>query len=261
MSSPAVSSNGAMRHVLITGAAQGIGAGVARYLASRGYRIAAADLNEASCQATVNGLPGSGHSAWRMDVAQEPSVDTTFAAIEAEHGPVDAIVCAAGILILHEGERRLIADTELDEWELTHAVNTRGTFLCTRAFVRARRLRAVDHGRIVTFSSCAAQLGGYRSSSAYISSKAAVLGYTKALARETAGMGITVNGIAPGLIDTAMLRLSMAPGQEAAAAANIPLGRLGQPDDIAAAIAFLISPEASYITGTMTDVNGGYRMQ
>lgn len=251
----------APRHVLITGAAQGIGAGVARYLAARGYRIAATDRNEAACRDTVAGLPGSGHSAWCLDVAQEASVDATFSAIEAQQGLVDAIVCAAGILILHDGERRLIADTELDEWELTHAVNSRGTFLCTRAFVRARRRQPVDHGRIVTFSSCAAQLGGYRSSSAYISSKAAVLGYTKALARETAPMAITVNGIAPGLIDTAMLRLSLAPGQEAAAAANIPLGRLGQPDDIAAAIAFLISPEAAYITGTMTDVNGGYRMQ
>lgn len=249
------------RLVLVTGAAQGIGAGVSHYLARLGYRIAAVDLNEAACRDTAASLPGEGHSAWRMDIAQEHSVDNTFAAIEAEHGPVDVMVCAAGILILHDGERRLIADTSLDEWELTHAVNTRGTFLCTRAFVRARRDLAVEHARIVTFSSCAAQLGGYRSSSAYISSKAAILGYTKALARETAAMGITVNGVAPGLIDTAMLRLSLAPGQEEAAAANIPLGRLGQPDDIAAAIAFLVSPEAAYITGTMTDVNGGYRMQ
>ncbi|WP_178106626.1 SDR family NAD(P)-dependent oxidoreductase [Pseudomonas mangiferae] len=249
------------RLVLVTGAAQGIGAGVARYLAARGYRVAAADLKEAACRDTVAGLPGDGHSAWAMDISDERSVDGTYAAIEAAHGPVSALVCAAGILILHDGERRLIADTSLEEWELTHAVNTRGTFLCTRAFVRARRDTPVEHGRVVTFSSCAAQLGGYRSSSAYISSKAAVLGYTKALARETAAMGITVNGIAPGLIDTAMLRLSLADGQEAAAAANIPLGRLGQPDDIAATIAFLLSPEAGYLTGTMTDVNGGYRMQ
>lgn len=256
-----MSSNPLPRLVFITGAAQGIGAAVAHYLAQRGYRIAAADLNESACRDTVASLAGEGHSSWRMDISQEESVDTTYAAVEAAHGPVDAMICAAGILILHDGERRLIADTSLDEWELTHAVNTRGTFLCTRAFVRARRDTPVTHGRVITFSSCAAQLGGYRSSSAYISSKSAVLGYTKALARETALMGITVNGIAPGLIDTAMLRLSLAPGQEQAAAANIPVGRLGQPNDIAAAIGFLISPEASYITGTMTDVNGGYRMQ
>ncbi|WP_263143648.1 SDR family oxidoreductase [Pseudomonas sp. RIT-PI-AD] len=249
------------RLVLVTGAGQGIGAGVAAHLAKQGYRIAAADLNADKCADVVAALPGDGHSHWRMDVSSEREVDDTFAALEAQQGPVDALVCAAGILILHDGERRLIADTSLDEWELTHAVNTRGTFLCTRAYVRARRERPVEHGRIVTFSSCAAQLGGYRSSSAYISSKAAILGYTKALARESAAQGITVNGIAPGLIDTAMLRLSMQAGQEQAAAANIPLGRLGQPDDIAAAIGFLISPEASYITGTMTDVNGGYRMQ
>lgn len=250
------------RTVLITGAGQGIGAGLAKILANAGYRIVATDINQQNCENLITALDGSGHLAYRMDVSNEAEVQSVFADAETKLGAIDCLVCAAGILILHDGQRKLIVDTELDEWELTHAINTRGTFLCTREFVRARIKNPVSHGRVVTFSSCAAQLGGYRSSSAYISSKAAVLGYTKALAREVAEHQITVNGIAPGLIDTAMLRISMTQeGQAEAAAANIPLQRLGQVEDIAAAIQFLISEQAAYITGSMIDVNGGYRMQ
>ncbi|MGE8541825.1 MAG: SDR family NAD(P)-dependent oxidoreductase [Acinetobacter sp.] len=249
------------RTVLITGAGQGIGAGLAKILANAGYKIIATDINQQNCENLLRELTGTGHLAYGMDVSNEQQVLKVFADAEAKAGAIDCLVCAAGILILHDGQRKLIVDTDLSEWELTHAINTRGTFLCTREFVRTRIQKPVPHGRVVTFSSCAAQLGGYRSSSAYISSKAAVLGYTKALAREVAEHQITVNGIAPGLIDTAMLRLSMKDGQEQAAAANIPLQRLGQVEDIAAAIQFLISEQAAYITGSMIDVNGGYRMQ
>ena len=249
------------RTVLITGAGQGIGAGLAKILANAGYKIIATDINQQNCEKLLNDLAGTGHLAYGMDVSNEHQVQEVFADAESKTGAIDCLVCAAGILILHDGQRKLIVDTDLSEWEITHAINTRGTFLCTREFVRARIQNPVAHGRVVTFSSCAAQLGGYRSSSAYISSKAAVMGYTKALAREVAEHQITVNGIAPGLIDTAMLRLSMKDGQEQAAAANIPLQRLGQVEDIAAAIQFLISEQAAYITGSMIDVNGGYRMQ
>ena len=249
------------RLALVTGGARGIGAEICRQLAAQGMRIAVSDLNEQDCRPVAEALEGEGHSSWRMDIADETEVESTFDKIEAAHGPVSVLVCNAGILILHDGERAPIIDTSLDEWERTHSVNSRGTFLTSRAFMRRRVKAPVAHGRVITFSSCAAQLGGYRSSAAYISSKAAVLGYTKALAREAAPYNITVNGIAPGLIDTDMLRLSMAPGQEEASAANIPLKRLGLPSDIAAMVAFLVSENAGYVTGTMNDVNGGYRMQ
>ena len=206
-------------------------------------------------------LPGKGHSSWKMDVSSEDEVDGTFASIEDKYGPVAVLICNAGILILHNGQRLPIAETSLSEWERTHAVNTRGTFLCARAYLKARIGTPTPHGRIITFSSCAAQLGGYRSSSAYISSKSAILGFTRALAREAAPLGITVNGVAPGMIDTALMRQSIAPGQEKQAAANVPLGRLGETWEIAAVVSFLVSEAASYITGTMNDVNGGYRMQ
>src|SRR5437870_9549220 len=226
------------RLVLITGPARGIGAEISRQLAGGGYRVSVSDLDHGLCRAVAASLPGGGHGAWRIDVADEHEVENRFSDIEAAHGPIAALVCNAGILILHDGQRAPITETTLEEWERTHAVNTRGTFLCTRAYLRRRAIAPVAHGRIITFSSCAAQLGGYRSSASYISSKAAILGYTKALAREAAPLRITVNGIAPGLIDTDMLRLSMAPGQEETAASSIPLGRLGQPSDIAAAVEF-----------------------
>jgi NAD(P)-dependent dehydrogenase (short-subunit alcohol dehydrogenase family) len=249
------------RLALVTGAARGIGAEICRWLARGGYRVVVSDLDPRQCQAVAASLPGAGHGACRMDVSDEREVEDQFAALEAARGPIGVLVCCAGILILRDGQRTLVAETTLDDWERTHAVNTRGAFLCTRAFVRRRARAPVADGRIVLFSSCAAQLGGYRSSAAYISSKAAILGYTKALAREVAPMGITVNGIAPGLIDTDMLRAAMGPEQEEAAARSIPLGRLGQPSEIAAAVEFLVSTQAGYLTGTMTDVNGGHRMQ
>jgi NAD(P)-dependent dehydrogenase (short-subunit alcohol dehydrogenase family) len=141
-------------------------------------------------------------------------------------------------------------------------VNATGTFLCARAFLRRRQERPVAEGRVVTVSSVAAQLGGYNASAAYIAAKAAVLGLTKAIAREGAALGITANAVAPGLIDTDMMRLAAGgAGPTPASAANVPLGRLGQPRDVAEAVAFLASPASAYLTGTTLDVNGGYRMQ
>ncbi len=249
------------RLAMVTGGAQGIGAEICRRLVADGMRVVVTDIQGDAAQVVAGQLPGAGHDSAQMDVSSETSVESAFARVEDKHGPVSVLVCNAGILILHDGQRLPIAQTSLDEWERTHAINTRGTFLCARAFLRSRTITPVPHGRIITFSSCAAQLGGYRSSAAYISSKSAILGFTKALARESAGFGITVNGIAPGLIDTAMLRMSMPPGQEAAATVAIPLGRLGETSDIAAVVSFLVSEQAAYVTGTMNDVNGGYRMQ
>ena len=181
---------------------------------------------------------------------------------EAKAGET-VLVSAAGLLLFQaNGERPLIKDTTLDIWERSFAVNARGVFLCGRAYLRRREAAPLQHGRIVTFTSVAAQLGGYRSSASYIAAKSAVLGLTKAMARESAHLGVTVNGIAPGLIDTDMLRSTVtSSGALAAAAQAIPLGRIGTVGDVAAAVRFLASEEAGYITGSVIDVNGGYRMQ
>lgn len=250
------------RVALVTGAARGIGAGIARRLAEDGLTIAIADLDPKAAQATAESLPGSTHRGYGVDVREEASVQALFDAVEADFGPLTVLVNNAGVLLLREGGRRpMIIETTLEEWEQSHAVNTRGTFLCTREMLRRRTERPVADARVVTLSSVAAQLGGYRSSSAYIASKAAVLGFTKAAAREAAPLGLTVNCVAPGLIDAPMLRLSLAPEQDAQASGNIPLNRLGTPEDVAQAVSFLVAPASSYLTGIVIDVNGGYRMQ
>lgn len=249
------------RRALVTGGCGGIGAAICRRLAADGLVVAVLDRDGAAAQALAAALPGSGHIGLGADVSDEAAAEAAFAAAEAALGPIDVLVTAAGILVLRpDGNRNAVAETSLEEWHGTQAVNATGTFLFCRAY--ARRVTEPRQGaRVVTVSSVAAQLGGYRSSSAYIASKSAVIGLTKGLARELAPFGVTANSVAPGLIDAPMLRLSLDPADDARAAANIPLGRLGTPEDVAGAVAFLVSADAAYVTGCTIDVNGGYRMQ
>lgn len=249
------------RLALVTGGGRGIGAALCIHLARAGFRVVVADIDSATAAEVAAGL-GANHSSYPVDVSDEQAVMAMFDKVEAEIGPVAVLICAAGLLIMPGGERPLIKDLDLDTWERSFAVNTRGAFLCSRELLRRREAKPVAHGRAVFFGSVAAQLGGYRSSAAYIGAKAAVMGYAKAFAREAAHLGITSNAIAPGLIDTPMLRSTVtSSGGLAAAAQNIPLGRIGTVDDVAAAVDYLVSTGADYITGTVVDVNGGYRMQ
>lgn len=252
----------APRLALVTGGGGGIGATICQELARAGYRVVVSDVDAQRARRVADEL-GAPHSAHAFDVSDESAVETAFDQIEQAHGPIAVLVSAAGLLLFQpNGERPLIKDTTLDIWERSFAVNARGVFLCGRAYLRRREAAPLQHGRIVTFTSVAAQLGGYRSSASYIAAKSAVLGLTKAMARESAHLGVTVNGIAPGLIDTDMLRSTVtSSGALAAAAQAIPLGRIGTVDDVAAAVRFLASEEAGYITGSVIDVNGGYRMQ
>ena len=250
------------RIALVTGGGRGIGQEVCRALAEAGLRVAVADIDATSAERSAAGLPGEGHAGFWADVSDEAAVDALFARVEGEIGPIAVLVCNAGKLLLHEGRRPAVADTSLANWQDMIGVNATGAFLCSRAYLRHRIAKPVEHGRIVTFSSVAAQLGGYNASAAYIAAKAAVIGLTKAVAREAAPLGITANVVAPGLIDTDMMKLASggaaAAGAQASAVANVPLGRLGQPSDVAAAVA---STAAAYLTGITLDVNGGYRMQ
>ena len=250
------------RTALVTGGARGIGRSVCEALARDGVRVAVADLDASACRAAADALPGEGHAGIAMDVTDEASVAAGFAAVAAEFGaPLDILVACAGVLLFKpDGDRPLVTETALADWQRTLGVNLTGCFLSLREYARGVPDRH-PAGRIVTVSSSAAQLGGYRSSAAYIASKAGVLGLTKAMARELAPRGVTVNAVAPGLIDAPMLRLSLDPANDVQAAANIPLNRIGQPEDVAAAVRYLVSAEASYLTGVTIDVNGGYRMQ
>lgn len=249
------------RLALVTGGGRGIGEAICRQLASAGHRVIVADIDGENARRVAASL-GVGHIGATVDVADEASVMALFDEVEAQYGPVAVLVCVAGVLILPNGERPMIKDMTLDNWERSFAVNTRGAFLCSREYLRRREALPVSQGRVVFFGSVAAQLGGYRSSAAYIGAKSAVLGYAKAFAREAAHLGITANAISPGLIDTEMLRSTVtSSGALVAASQAIPLGRIGTVDDVASAVSYLVSPAAAYITGNVIDVNGGYRMQ
>lgn len=246
----------------VPGAAGGIGRAVCHRLARDGFRILGADLIEQSVQQIINELPGRGHHAAALDVSNEDAVTEFYASQEANLGPISVVVAIAGILILDtNGQRCPITEMQLAEWEKTQTINSTGAFLLLREFLRCRKINPVDSARFIGFSSVAAQLGGFRSSAAYIASKSAVLGLMKAGAREGAEYGVLVNTIAPGLIDAPMLRLSLDPDNDNQVAAAIPQGRLGTPEDVAGSVSFLAGPDSAYMTGSVLDVNGGYRMQ
>jgi NAD(P)-dependent dehydrogenase (short-subunit alcohol dehydrogenase family) len=249
------------RVALITGGGSGIGAAAAGLLARAGCAVAVTDLRPEAAHAVAATLPGTGHRGFALDVAEEAQIADVFAAAEREIGPVAVLVCCAGIIISPPPAPPDIAEMEAANWDRTFDVNARGVFLCIREYMRARLKSPVADGRIVAISSAAAQIGGYRGSADYIASKAAVIALIKVAARQGAKHGITANSVAPGPIETPMYRAAVPVGAEGPMLGLVPLGRLGQPEEVAAAIAFLASREAGYITGSTIDVNGGYRMQ
>lgn len=251
------------RVALVTGAAGGIGLASAHALAADGCRIVLADVDPDGLERGKSELVAAGATVETviMDVADEASVDAAFAAAETALGPVAILVLCAGIMGGGPGVSTDLADISVEQWERVNAVNSRGTFLCMRTFLRRRRETPVADGRIITLSSAAGQLGGYRGDPAYVASKAAILGLTKIAARQCADQGITVNSIAAGPVRTGMFERAMDPDAVPGLEARIPLGRVGTADDVAGAVRYLAGDAARWITGATIDVNGGYRMQ
>jgi 3-oxoacyl-[acyl-carrier protein] reductase len=254
-----------MRIALITGGASGLGLASAKRLALDGYRVVIADLDAQAARGAAASLAGAEHAGIAVDVGLEASVDAMFESVESTIGHVGVLGCFAGINSASPNPGRVpLVDITVDEWDRVMDINARGTFLCVREMLRRRKETSIEHGRIITVSSVAGQIGGLQSGAAYSASKGAVLSLTKVAAREAASMGITVNSIAPGPIDTPMLRETVSPGNEGQkylGVEQVPLKRVGEAEEIAAATSFLASIEAGYLTGATIDVNGGLNMR
>jgi 3-oxoacyl-[acyl-carrier protein] reductase len=244
------------RTAIVTGAARGIGAATAIRLASDGNAVAVLDLDEASCAETVSTITAAGGRAIAVgvNVSEPAQVEAAVARVAAELGAPTILVNNAGII-----RDNLIFKMPLEDWDAVMNVHLRGAFLMTKA-VQAH-MTAEKHGRIINLSSTSAQ--GNRGQVNYSAAKAGVQGFTKTLAIELGRFGVTANAVAPGFIATDMTRATaerMNMSFEdflAAAATHIPVGRVGQPADIAAAISFLASEEAGYISGQVIYVAGG----
>ena len=240
---------------LITGSARGLGKASALKLAGAGATVIINDIpqNAESAAATVDEfrLGDLNAEAALADVSDEAQVDALIAGILERHGRLDILVNNAGINRDSTIKRATSAD-----WDLVTDVNLRGPFLCTRAAIEP--MREQGWGRIINVASVVGKTG-VPGTSYYAAAKGGLIALTKAVASEVARRGITVNAVAPGWIDTQMTR-----GFEGAVRENIlnriPMGRFAQVEEVAATIAFLASPDASYITGAVLDVNGGYYM-
>jgi 2-hydroxycyclohexanecarboxyl-CoA dehydrogenase len=243
------------RVAVVTGAASGIGLGVARRLAADSHAVALLDRDGEAVDRAASHLVSEGRraTAHQVDVADREGLERVFGAVRQELGPITILVTSAGI----ESFDALL-DITPEKWDQILAVNLTGTFTCVQ--LAAPDMMADGWGRIVTISSSSAQSGAPNMAH-YVASKGGVIGLTKALARELAGHGITVNTIPPTIVDTPMARKAAEVGNVASiddmGKMLVPLGRAGTPEDIAATCGFLCSEEAGYITGQLIGVNGG----
>lgn len=243
------------RVAVVTGGGSGMGRAICHQLAGHGHRVGVLDVNPESAGQVAQEVQSQGGQALAVavDVSDRGAVDAALDEVRAAFGPVEIMVTSAGI----EGFVDFL-DISAEDWERIMAVNLTGTFHCLQAAVPD--MIAAGWGRIVTISSSSAQ-SGTRRMAHYVASKGGVIALTKALALDLASKGITVNTIPPGAIDTPMMRRPMESGDMGSleqVVARAPLGRLGTPDDIAAACVFLCSEGAGYITGQQINVNGAW---
>ncbi|GIW55228.1 MAG: beta-ketoacyl-ACP reductase [Nitrospiraceae bacterium] len=238
---------------IVTGAAQGIGRAIAEKLACDGADIVVADLDPGRSQETVGAVEKLGRRALnvKVNVADFNDVKAMIDQVLREWGKVDILVNNAGIT--RDG---LLLRMKEEDWNLVLQVNLNGTFHCTKAVLQP--MTKQRDGRIVNIASIVGVMGNVGQAN-YAASKAAVIGFTKTVAREYASRNVTVNAVAPGFIDTAMTQ-GLPSDVKETLQKQIPLGRLGRPEDVAAAVRFLVSDEAAYITGHVLHVNGGMLM-
>ena len=239
---------------LVTGASRGIGRAIALALGRAGARVigtATSAEGAAAITALLSGEACSGHGA-RLDVAQGASIDALLAELDAAGEMPTILVNNAAVT-----RDALLLRMKPEDWDQVIATNLTSVFRLTKACLR--RMMKERRGRIVNLTSVVA-LTGNPGQANYAAAKAGLLGFTKSLAKEVASRGITVNAVAPGFIDTDMTR-ALAQEQRTALLTQIPAGRLGSVEDVAAAVLFLASPQAGYITGETLHVNGGMYMR
>jgi 2-hydroxycyclohexanecarboxyl-CoA dehydrogenase len=241
---------------VITGAGspRGIGRATAHALAGAGWNIAVLDVDQPSATETARGVVET-HGVQALeaqcDVTDKQSVDTAITAVEAELPPIGALINNAGIT----SPTRFLEVSD-DEWDRIFEVNVRGSYLVTKRVAPGMAERGF--GRIVNLSSVSAERGGgVFGGVAYSATKSALLGFARALARELGPSGVTVNSVAPGLIDTDITAGKLSPDRKSAIIAGVPTGRAGRVEDVADVITFLCRPESSYLTGVTYDINGG----
>jgi len=244
------------RTAIVTGAARGIGAGVAKRLASDGFSVAVLDLDEASCAATVDAITEGGGKALAVgaDVSDADSVTAAVDKVAAELGAPTILINNAGIL-----RDNLLFKMTVEDWDLVMGVHLRGAFLMSKA--AQKHMTEAGYGRIVNLSSTSAL--GNRGQANYSAAKAGMQGFTKTLAIELGKFGVTANAIAPGFIQTDMTAATAermkVPFDDFIkfSADQIPVGRVGQPDDIAHTVSFLVSEGAGFVSGQVIYVAGG----
>ncbi len=238
---------------LVTGTTRGIGQAIAKALAAEGARVigtATTDEGAAKITAYLKDAANAG-TGIRLDVSDGAAVDAALADVETRFGAATILVNNAGIT-----RDNLLLRMKDDEWDAVMATNLKPAYRLAKALLRG--MMKARHGRIIQIGSVVASSGNPGQAN-YSAAKAALIGFTKSLAQEVGSRNITVNCVAPGFIDTDMTK-ALPEAQREKLLQRIPLGRLGSPDDIAHAVAFLASPQAAYITGVTLHVNGGMYM-
>ena len=256
---PDDSSSSSTKVALVTGAGGGLGRAIAERLARDACTLVIADIRHDDASAAAAALRAEGHAAMpvALDVRDESAVAAVFAEVESRFGRLDILVNNAGI----SGERAKVESISLEGWEQALRTNLTSTFLMCRGAIPLMRRRR--WGRIVNLSSLSARGQPGVTRSGYVATKAGIIGLSRVLAEELGPDGITVNCVAPSRIKTS-LTIEMSAGSEdywKRGAAGSVLGRLGEPTEVAHAVAWLCSPRAGFVTGTVLDVNGGTVMR
>jgi len=237
------------KNVLVTGGSRGIGAGIARRLAQDGARIALTYVSrKEEAEAVLKDLPGSGHITLRMNVSDETSVDQAFNELMEKFGKLDGLVNNAGIT-----KDQLLLRMKVEDFDQVIQTNLRGTFLCTKSAVKV--MLKARQGSIVNITSVVGHSGNAGQSN-YAASKAGITMFSKSIAQEVGSRNIRVNCVAPGFITTEMTDV-LTDTQKNTILAKIPLQKFGRSEDVAAAVSYLLSDDATYVTGQTLHVDGG----